>query len=341
MSARSFLVLSALSFAAGACGPGSPPEVVAGSEPLPGLVTTAVGTGQQGFDGDGHGPQQSWLNQPTELGFDRDGDLYIVDWNNHRVRRQRAGVLETVLGTRLPGDWPPDVTADAELSGSELSLNHPMDIAFGGDGEAYVAAWHNHKVLELAATSDTVRRIAGGDRPGYVGDGGAGMAALLNFPASIVVDASGALLLADQRNNVIRRIAPAASHDIVTLAGVKGPSSFAGEGELAATAGLGLCPYNEAGGADNPAPGGALALDDDGNLYLADTYNHCVRRILAGADGLLGEGDPEEELIETVAGECGSAASPPMCSRRICCCARRETWKCTTVACTSPTAATT
>jgi sugar lactone lactonase YvrE len=292
----------------GACGPGSPPELATPHvTPQPGLVTTAIGTGQQGFDGDGHAPLESWLNQPTEIGFDADGRLYVLDWNNHRVRVQRDGVLQTVLGTRLPGDWPPELAADAELAGTELALNHPMDIAFGEDDQAYVAAWHNHKVLELVPSQAVVRRIAGGSRPGYVGDGGEGAAALLNFPASIVVDASGALLVADQRNNVIRRIGADASRSVATLVGVKAPSSFAGDDEAAATAGLGLCPYNEAGGADNPGPGGALALDQDGNLYLADTYNHCVRRILAGSDGLLGEGDASEEIIQTVAGTCGEA----------------------------------
>jgi hypothetical protein len=297
-----------ISLALAACGPASPPDPAATQvKPRPGIVTTAVGTGQQGFDGDGNAPLESWLNQPTEVGFDPAGRLYVIDWNNHRVRVQQDGALQTLLGTRLPGDWPPELAADAELAGTELSLNHPMDIAFGEDDQAYVAAWHNHKVLELLPSQAVVRRIAGGDRPGYMGDGGEGAAALLNFPASIVIDASSALLVADQRNNVIRRIAADASRSVATLVGVKAPSSFAGEDEPAANAALGLCPYDEAGGADNPGPGGALALDAEGNLYLADTYNHCVRRILAGSDGLLGEGDASEEIIQTVAGTCGEA----------------------------------
>ena len=275
--------------------------------PQPGKLTTVVGTGRQGFDGDGHAARDSWLNQPSELGFDSAGTLYIVDWNNHRLRAREDGKLRTVVGSKLPGDWPPEVATDEPMQGSELALNHPMDIAFASDGRSYLAAWHNHKLLELEASTGVVTRVAGGDRPGYVGDGGEGSAALLNFPASLVIDSAGALLFADQRNNVIRRIEPDAKHTVSTVAGVKGPSSYAGDGGPAATAGLGLCPFNEAGGSDNPPPGGALALDADGNLYLADTYNHCIRRILAGSDGLIGTGDPSEELIETVAGTCGTA----------------------------------
>lgn len=305
MSLRAILLLSVGLAPCGCDGDPTAPEPSA--LPRSGKVTTAVGTGRQGFDGDGHAARDSWLNQPSELGFDAAGTLHIVDWNNHRLRALDAGALRTVVGAKLPGDWPPDVAADETLPGTELALNHPMDIAFANDERAYLAAWHNHKLLELSTAAGQVERIAGGDRPGYVGDGGAGSAALLNFPASLVLDRAGALLFADQRNNVIRRIEPDATHTISTVAGVKGTSSYAGDGGPAIAAGLGLCPYDEAGGSDNPPPGGALALDDAGNLYVADTYNHCIRRIAAGADGLVGTGDAAEETIETVAGTCGEA----------------------------------
>jgi hypothetical protein len=105
---------------------------------------------------------------------------------------------------------------------------------------------------------------------------------------------------------VIRRIAADDDRTITTIAGVKGPSAYQGEQGPATAAALGMCPYDEAGGSDNPPPGGALALDADGNLYVSDTFNHCVRRILAGDDGLVGAGDASQEIIETFAGECGT-----------------------------------
>ena len=310
MSARFVLFTAALGTLLTACGPAATPAT-SETQPVAGKLTVAIGTGRQGFDGDGHAPNQSWLNEPTEVGFAANGSLYVVDWNNHRLRRLQDGKLETVIGSRLPGDWPPDVDATATMAGTELALNHPMDIAFTDGGQAYIAAWHNHKLLELEPQDGSVRRVAGGSRPGYAGDGGAGQAALLNFPGSIVIDASGALLLADQRNNVIRRVAADADHTITTIVGVKAPSSYRGDDGPAAAAALGMCPYDEAGGSDNPPPGGALALDGDGNLYLADTYNHCVRRILAGDDGLVGSGDPAQEVIETFAGECGTPGFDP------------------------------
>lgn len=304
MNGRIALVISALGAVSTACGPAAAPAV-AETKPIPGKLTIAVGSGRQGFDGDGHVASQSWLNEPTEVGFDADGSLYVVDWNNHRLRQLQDGKLRTVIGSRLPGDWPPDVDATAALGGTELPLNHPMDIAFDDAGQAYVAAWHNHKLLELEPKDGSVRRIAGGARPGYAGDGGPGQDALLNFPGSLVIDSSGALLLADQRNNVIRRIAPDAERTITTVVGKKAPSGYQGDDGPASAAALGMCPYDEAGGSDNPPPGGALALDPDGNLYVADTYNHCIRRIQAGDDGLVGAGNAAQELIETFAGTCG------------------------------------
>jgi hypothetical protein len=119
----------------------------------------------------------------------------------------------------------------------------------------------------------------------------------------VIIDSSGALLISDQRNNRVRRIDPTGT--ITTVVGATSPSDYAGDDGPAAECSLALSPYDEIGGSDNPPPGGGLALDVAGNLYLADSFNHCVRRITPGNDGLLGSGEPSEETIETVAGVCG------------------------------------
>ena len=115
-----------------------------------------MGDGTQGYDGDGKIPALSWLNQPTDLTFGPDGRAYIVDWNNHRIRRLRAdGTLETFIGRTLPGDWDCQNPADpancavpmtSTIACSDLALNHPMAIQFAADGTGYLAAWHNHKL---------------------------------------------------------------------------------------------------------------------------------------------------------------------------------------------------
>ena len=152
-----------------------------------------------------------------------------------------------------------------------------------------------------------MRIVAGQQAPGYVGDGGPASAARLNFVNSVVVDGHGNVYVSDERNRRVRRIAPDATRTIADVAGTRPtpPSSgFAGDGGPAAAARLGFAPYAVVDGADNPPPGGAVALGPDGALYLADTANHCVRKVTPGSDGVVGDGDAAEEIISTVAGQC-------------------------------------
>jgi sugar lactone lactonase YvrE len=292
-----------------ACGGGD--ETERARQPLSGDLITVVGDGTQGHDGDGHPLVESWLNQPMEIVFDAEDRATIVDWNNHSLRRVTAeDTLETVIGQPFPGDWPCQVQDDANncdvpLDGSvpavELSLNHPMDVAFDADGSLLIVAWHNHKIQRLVGDSVTV--VTGQQVPGFAGDDGLAFDAALNFPDSVIIDSSGALLISDQRNNRVRRIDSTGT--ITTVVGATSPSDYAGDAGPAAECSLALSPYDEIGGSDNPPPGGGLALDTAGNLYLADSFNHCIRRIAPGADGLIGSGESSEETIETVAGVCG------------------------------------
>jgi sugar lactone lactonase YvrE len=286
------------------------------------VIATWAGDGTQGFDGDGGDRTASWFNSPMEMTFGPDGLAYIVDWNNHRIRRVKAnGTIETLIGLNIPGDWPcqdPDDPADCEVpldgtvQGSELGLNHPMDIAFDSDGNGVIAAWHNHKVEHFDPSTGAVTILAGQMAPGFTGDGGPGIDARMNFPDSIVIDGAGNIFASDERSNRVRRISGGANAVITTVVGSNNPpvvSGYSGDGGPAASAVLALTAYDEAGGADNPPAGGGLAMDGDGNLYVADTFNHCVRKIVPGSDGILGDGDPAEEIITTFAGTCGESTS--------------------------------
>jgi sugar lactone lactonase YvrE len=288
--------------------------------PRSGEIGTWMGDGTQGFDGDGKVRLQSWLSQPMDVTFGPDGLAYVVDWNNHRIRRLAPeGKVETFIGTQFPGDWdcqvPTDpsmctVPLDGVVQGTGLSLNHPMAIKFAADGTGYLAAWHNHKVMAFDPASATVRIVAGQQAPGYVGDGGPASAARLNFVDAVVADGHGNVFVSDERNRRVRRIAPDVTRTIADVVGTSPtpPSSgFAGDGGPAVAARLALAPYATVDGADNPPPGGAVALGPDGALYLADTANHCIRKVTPGGDGVVGDGDPAEEIISTVAGQCTSA----------------------------------
>lgn len=283
-----------------------------------GDITTWAGDGTQGHDGDGNFRLQSWLNQPTSLRFAADGSALIVDWNNHAVRRVKLdGTLENVIGQTWPGDWPCqspgddancEVALDGSVAASVLNLNHPTSLVWDGDdGSFYLAAWHNHKIERYSAQSGEVTVVAGGQKPGFFGDDGPAQAALLNFPSSLALQADGSLLVSDERNNRVRRIDAEGDRVIATAVGCAPAVAVDADDIPATQLLLELTTAAEVSGADNPPPGGAITLGSDGALFVADTFHHCVRRIDAGADGLIGRGDAEAEIVTTVAGTCGES----------------------------------
>jgi hypothetical protein len=248
-----------------------------------GTVCVWVGTGEPGLNGDGLALRQSRLYWPLDLEFTPEGTAYVLDWNNHLVRRVTAdGTLDTVVGDFV-GDGAPGM-ADGEepgVPGTEVNLNHPTDLQIGVDGLVYIAAWHNHKLRRLDPDTGDVVVIAG-STPGFAGDGGPARSAQFNQPKAIVFDREQRLYVLDQRNQRVRRIA--ADGGITTVVGT-GTSGFAGDGGAPGQAELSF----ETG--PNPEPSGALALDSQGRLYIADGLNHCIRRV-----------DFEADSIETIAG---------------------------------------
>lgn len=290
-----------------------------GDNPLnSGDIETWAGSGVQGHDGDGHDRLQSWFNNPMEMAFQADGGAIVVDWNNHCVRRVRTdGVLENVIGTPMPGDWPCQVPGDptecqvpltGTVAGAELSLNHPMDVVMDGARSFQLAAWHNHKIERFDGSSLQVSIVAGLQNPGPTGDGGPATAAHLFFPSSVVAQDDGGLLIGDEKNNRVRRIAPDAARTISTVAGVlPGTTGVVDDGVPATQAALALAPSDAAAGSANPLPGGALAISPDGSVYVADTFHHCVRRVDPGPNGVVDGVDATDEKITTVAGTCGTS----------------------------------
>lgn len=327
-----FAVVAALS--AVACGSSDqPPATPPPGPPAAGSLVTWAGDGKQGHDSGSHSRLESWLNQPMELAFADDGTAIIVDWNNHCVRKVGTdGMVNDIIGTPLPGDWPCqdpskatdpsqcEVPLNGTVSGAELSLNHPMDVVIESDDSFVLAAWHNHKVEHFDAATGDVSILAGAQKPGPIGDGGPATAALLNFPASLAKQSDGGLLISDERTNRIRRIAPDGT--ISTVAGMPPPPpppmpppatpppppapGSLDDGVPATTAQLALTTADKLAGADNPPPGGAIALGSDGTLFISDTFHHCIRSVAPGTDGVVGSGPPEEETITTVAGTCGT-----------------------------------
>lgn len=248
-----------------------------------GIACVWAGTGAHGLDADGKDRRDTRFYWVEDVEFAPDGTPWLLDWNNHLVRRVTpAQKIETVIGNFV-GDGPPDQEDLTEPGADPLlvSLNHPTDIQFGADGTLYLAAWHNHKLRVLHPDTGLVTVMCGRGA-GFKGDGGPVEKALFNQPKAIVLAPDGSIYVLDQRNFRVRKILPDKTIQTVVGTGVAG---FGGDGGPPLAAELKF----EAGG--NPEPSGALALGPDGSLYIADGLNHRIRRV-----------DFANDVIDTIAG---------------------------------------
>jgi hypothetical protein len=260
-----------LALLAGACAGEGGPEVDSRQAELercaetPGVLCTWAGTGRLAFNGDGHALTESSFYWPIDLTIDELG-TYILDWNNHRVRRLAPDLtLETVIGSDFVGDGPDDMS-DLTIPGApgtEVLLNHPTQLVPAADGSLTLVAWHNHKLRRYDPETGLVRVICGGPA-GFQGDGGPATAARVNQPVQLVLAEDGTEYLLDQRNQVVRAI----DRDgiISTLAGTPMMAGFEGDGGLEALGLLGTHqnqPDGKASGdADPESPVESSSLDD-------------------------------------------------------------------------------
>jgi sugar lactone lactonase YvrE len=241
--------------------------------PVP-TITTIVGTGVAGLNEDGLSGPETLLYLPQDISVGPDADLYFTDWNNHRIRRLRNGIVDTVAGTGELGDA---VDGPAE----EIQFNHPTSVAFDAEGRMIIAAWHNSKVKRLDLSTGLVRNLAGTGARAFGGDGGPGNEALLDLPSSVAVDANGNIVISDQANFRLRLLEP--NGTIYTVCGT-GVPGFSGDNGPALDAQL-----NAPKGQSAP-PAARVAVDGRNRIVIADTANHRIRRI---------EGDG---TIHTIAG---------------------------------------
>jgi hypothetical protein len=191
----------------------------------PGVACTWAGViGERGHNDDGLRPEASWLNNPIDLSFAKDGRPYILDWNNHIVRRVNSdGLMQTVIGTDYEGDGPPGEIDRLPLGmppgcpATDVALNHPTDLVFAADGTLVLAAWHNNKIRVVDPNGRLT--VLAGAGYGFAGDGGPSYAAVMNQPKAVVIDEAGRIYTNDQRNERIRMIDVDAERTITTIAG--------------------------------------------------------------------------------------------------------------------------
>lgn len=196
------------------------------------------------------------LNAPTGIFRDPFGNLFVADRGNNVIREiDTAGSIFTFAGNGtagFSGDGGPATAAQ---------LNSPSDITFDSAGNAYIADQQNQRI-RIVTSQGTISTFAGTGAVGYTGDDGPANQATFNFLSSIASDGFGDLVIADQRNNVLRSIDRTGT--ISTIAGT-GVAGYGGDGGSATRATLNLPSY--------------IRFDQNGNGYIADQGNHVVRQL--------------------------------------------------------------
>jgi streptogramin lyase len=236
-----------------------------------GRITVVAGDGRKGYSGDGGPALAASLNQPYEIRFDKTGNMFFVEMQNHVVRRvdARTKIITTIAGTGKPG-----FSGDGGPA-NQAQLSQPHSIAFDPEGRLLICDIANRRIRRVDLKTGSIETYAGTGERKNPTDGSPLAGAPLNGPRAIAVDSQGNLLVVLREGNAVYRI-EAASKTIHHFAGTgeKGNTGDGGPAKLARLNG----------------PKGISAAPD-GSFYIADTENHTIRRI-----------DPKSGTITTVAG---------------------------------------
>ncbi|WP_395076817.1 IPT/TIG domain-containing protein [Flavobacterium sp.] len=209
-----------------------------------GVVTTLAGSTFGFADGSNITAQ---FYAPTGVATDASGNIYVTDSANHKIRKiSPTGVVSTLAGSTV---------GFADGNGNNAKFDYPRDLVLDNQGNVYVADYNNSRIRKISPTG-VVSTFAGSTN-GF--SDGIGSSALFKNPRGLTIDLSGNLYVADQNNHKIRKITAAGV--VTTIAG--SISGFAdGEGSTAKFS----------------FPSG-IAVDDLGNIYVSDTFNHKIRKI--------------------------------------------------------------
>jgi PASTA domain/NHL repeat len=276
-----------------------------------GTISTFAGTGAPGFSGDNGLATSAQLSSPKGLAVDGLGNVYIAEYHGDRVRKVNpAGIITTYAGSGIRGDTGDGGPATA------ARLFAPRGLAVDGQGNLYIADHYNHRIRKVDS-SGTITRFAG-TSAGFSGDGGPATSAQLHYPEHVTTDESGNVYIADSSNRRVRKVSP--SGTITTFAGSGGGGLGDGglatsatldhprglevdaqgnlyiadsadyrvrkvdtAGMITTVVGTGNGGFHGDGGPAGSAtvwvPLG-LAMDGQGNLYIADYQNNRLRKVL-------------------------------------------------------------
>ncbi len=243
-----------------------------------GKITTVAGTGELGFSGDNGPATSAKLSFPFRVAVDGAGALYILDMNNHRVRRVVGGIITTIVGSGGTGSTGDGGPAD------QATLGTPLGLAVDGAGSLFIADSAAHRVRKVSG--GIIQPFAGNGSTADLGDGGPALNAAFKSPSDVAVDGLGNVYVSDSSAHRVRVIDTAGK--IRTLAGTGvhtggidheggNPADDLGDGRAAELASL-----------DTPL---AVAVAASGDVFIADKANRRVRRVRGGTiSTLVGSG---------------------------------------------------
>ncbi|MBK7995450.1 MAG: SMP-30/gluconolactonase/LRE family protein [Blastocatellia bacterium] len=236
-----------------------------------GVVTTIAGSGRSDFSGDGMLATIASLNSPQSVAIDINGNIFIADTSNNRVRKIDAS---TNIITTIAGNGVAAFDGDNGVA-SNASLDTPTSVAIDKQGNIFIADSGNNRIRRVDRVTNIITTVVGNGRSDFSGDSGPALQASLSFPIGIFLDDKNNLLIADSFNNRIRKV-DSSTGNIASIAGT-GDADYNGDNILATRASLNFPSF--------------ATMDSLGNIFISDTDNSRVRKI-----------DINTGMISTVAG---------------------------------------
>ena len=225
------------------------------------VITTVAGNGNSGYNGDNIQATSAYLTNPIGVAVDSDGNIYIGDQYNHRVRKVivSSGVITTVAGSGSSGY--------SGNNGPATSANicRPCGVNLDRSNNIYFGEYDGYGVIrKVTVSTGILTTVAGTGTQGYNGDNIQATSALLNSPYDVVVDSYGNLYIADWSNNRVRKVT--VNTGLITTVAGTGTASSTGDGSVATSATL-----------NGPM---FIRLDSSGNLYIGERTGNRVRKVI-------------------------------------------------------------
>jgi len=239
------------------------------------IIFTAAGNGIQGYSGDGGPATAAELNWPANMALDKNGNMYIADQFNNRIRKvdNSTGNISTVAGNGFAG-----YSGDGG-SATAAEINLPSSLTLDDSGNIYISDYTNSRIRKVEASTGIIYTIAGNGIAGLSGNGGQATAAELNFPHQVSLDLYGNIFIADENNNMIRKMNLATG--VIKLFAGNGIAGYSGDGGIATNAEL-FSPK-------------CVIADDSEDVYISDWDNNRIRKV-NGVTGIIstfaGNGNP-------------------------------------------------